>query len=262
MSLHGFVPILPRPELQPFIPGVLPTTTADALDALSKRFSQKNSGEIEISGQFEKNKSEQMERVKIDKIMDTFSDKAFDIVKPLKKSNIGKSFSAFSPVLKISNDYSIDQDMKLNSPRGGSGKWTVEQDNLLRNAVETFEGKNWKEIARCVPGGRTDVQCLHRWQKVLKPGLIKGPWTKEEDDLVIKLVAKYGGKKWSMIASALNGRLGKQCRERWYNHLDPRINKLPWTPEEDSILEAAYIYFGSKWAEIARILPGRYGLCF
>ena len=38
--------------------------------------------------------------------------------------------------------------------------------------------------------------CLHRWQKVLKPGLIKGPWMKAEDDLVCQLVAKYGVKKW------------------------------------------------------------------
>lgn len=74
-----------------------------------------------------------------------------------------------------------------------------------------------------------------RWQKVLKPGLIKGPWTEEvcvaaarqrrtflnarppipqEDATVRALVAEYGTKKWSQIASQLPGRLGKQCRER------------------------------------------------
>jgi hypothetical protein len=78
-----------------------------------------------------------------------------------------------------------------------------------------FEGKNWKKIASTAFGFRkTDVQCLHRWQKVLKPGLVKGPWLKEEDDRVIELVAKYGLKKWSLISSHLKGRLGKQCRER------------------------------------------------
>ena len=75
---------------------------------------------------------------------------------------------------------------------------------------------------------RTDVQCLHRWQKVLKPGLVKGPWTAEEDDLVRGLVAAHGTKKWSLIAQNLEGRLGKQCRERWYNHLDPAIKRTPW----------------------------------
>ena len=63
--------------------------------------------------------------------------------------------------------------------------------------------------------GRTDVQCLHRWQKVLRPGLIKGPWTKEEDDSVVQLVAQHGVTSWSFIARQLKGRLGKQCRERF-----------------------------------------------
>ena len=44
---------------------------------------------------------------------------------------------------------------------------------------------------------------------------------------------KNGPKKWSEIAKYLPGRIGKQCRERWYNHLDPNINKKGWTEEED-----------------------------
>jgi hypothetical protein len=47
---------------------------------------------------------------------------------------------------------------------------------------------------------------------------------------------KYGVKSWSFIARQLKGRLGKQCRERWYNHLNPDINKMPWTEEEDRII--------------------------
>lgn len=52
------------------------------------------------------------------------------------------------------------------------------QDETLRNAVLSHKGKNWKKIAEHVKD-RTDVQCLHRWQKVLNPELVKGPWTKE-----------------------------------------------------------------------------------
>lgn len=48
----------------------------------------------------------------------------------------------------------------------------------MKLAVEHLGPKNWKKIAEWVQG-RTDVQCLHRWQKVLNPSLIKGPWTKE-----------------------------------------------------------------------------------
>jgi hypothetical protein len=62
--------------------------------------------------------------------------------------------------------------------RSSRGKWTANEDETLRNAVQTHGGRNWKRISEFLEG-RTDVQCLHRWQKVLRPGLIKGPWTKE-----------------------------------------------------------------------------------
>jgi hypothetical protein len=55
----------------------------------------------------------------------------------------------------------------------------------------------------------------------------------QEDEKVRHLVGVYGAKKWSKIAAELPGRIGKQCRERWHNHLNPDINKKPWTEEED-----------------------------
>ena len=140
--------------------------------------------------------------------------------------------------------------------RASMGKWSEDEDQLLRQSVTEQGGKNWKKIASKLKG-RTDVQCLHRWQKVLRPGLVKGPWTAEEDMMVIELVHKHGTKKWSHIARQLNGRLGKQCRERWYNHLDPNIKKGDWTKEEDDTLIAAHTEYGNRWAAIAKRLPGR-----
>ena len=92
--------------------------------------------------------------------------------------------------------------------------WTKEEDDQLRSLVQQYGAKNWKKIASYFEL-RSDVQCLHRWQKVLNPALIKGPWTQEEDDLLAKMVIQYGPKHWSLIASALPGRIGKQCRERY-----------------------------------------------
>ena len=71
------------------------------------------------------------------------------------------------------------------------GHWTKEEDLMLSEAVKKNAGKNWKKIAESLPG-RTDVQCLHRWQKVLNPSLVKGPWTEEEDRLVLHLVQTNG----------------------------------------------------------------------
>lgn len=113
---------------------------------------------------------------------------------------------------------------------------------------------------------RKGPECMRRYSKLRgaakggaeKAGASKGPWTEEEDRKVLELVKKYGPKKWSVIAGELPGRIGKQCRERWHNHLNPNISKAPWSNEEDRIiLRHQRDGTGNKWAEIAKQLPGR-----
>ena len=54
------------------------------------------------------------------------------------------------------------------------------------------------------------------------------PWNSDEDKKVIELIEKHGPHRWNFIAENIPGRVGKQCRERWHNHLNPNVNKSAW----------------------------------
>lgn len=74
---------------------------------------------------------------------------------------------------------------------------------------------------------------------------------------MLQLVAKLGPCRWTCIADSLPGRMGKQCRERWHNHLNPRIKKINWSREEEWILYLHNKGHENKWADIAKVLDGR-----
>ena len=86
-------------------------------------------------------------------------------------------------------------------------------------------------------------------------GFVKGPWTREEDDMLVQMVQAYGTKRWSLVASNLKGRTGKQCRERWTNQLNPLINKRPWSTEEDEV-RALHTSFSFGCASARRASDG------
>ena len=140
-------------------------------------------------------------------------------------------------------------------PKNASASWNADQDEALKRLVSQHNAGNWTQIAAGLEG-KTPKECMSRWNFVLDPNVVKGPWKSEEDGRLLQLVAEIGP-KWSRIAAAMNGRNAKQCRERWVNHLDPDISKEPWSKAEEDALIAAHEKMGSKWSEMTKLLKGR-----
>jgi hypothetical protein len=79
----------------------------------------------------------------------------------------------------------------------------------------------------------------------------------EEDSTLMALVQKFGQGNWQSIASYMNGRTSRQCKERWIHYLDPTIIVKPWTKREDRLLEQKVGELGKKWKQLEMIFPGR-----
>ncbi|XP_073148309.1 transcription factor MYB105-like [Henckelia pumila] len=103
--------------------------------------------------------------------------------------------------------------------------------------------------------GTKDYSNNNNQSKVVICG--RGHWRPAEDMKLKEVVALYGPQNWNLIAQKLEGRSGKSCRLRWFNQLDPRINRRAFTEEEEERLMAAHRLYGNKWAMIARLFPGR-----
>ncbi|KAL6538992.1 hypothetical protein OROMI_025318 [Orobanche minor] len=88
--------------------------------------------------------------------------------------------------------------------------------------------------------------------------LRRGPWTLEEDNLLIQYITCHGEGKWNSLAifAGLN-RTGKSCRLRWLNYLKPDIKRGNLTPQEQIMILELHSKLGNRWSKIAQHLPGR-----
>ena len=96
-----------------------------------------------------------------------------------------------------------------------------------------------------------------RMQAIEVPKHKKNKFSKEEDKKLMAIVDKLGAKRWKVIASFIEGRSARQCRDRYTNYLKPDLVFDRWTPEEDSLLIQKYTELGPKWSTICKFFHGR-----
>ncbi|KAF3457529.1 hypothetical protein FNV43_RR02187 [Rhamnella rubrinervis] len=96
------------------------------------------------------------------------------------------------------------------------------------------------------------------WGIIEEEGWRKGPWTAEEDRLLIEYVRLHGEGRWNSVARLAGlKRNGKSCRLRWVNYLRPDLKRGQITPHEENIILELHARWGNRWSTIARSLPGR-----
>lgn len=134
-------------------------------------------------------------------------------------------------------------------------KWSKEEDNKLLDVSLQFKGKKWKEVSRFFEN-KSPIQCFQRWKEVIRPGVIKGEWTKEEDLKIIEIMIKYNESLEVFRGKEIiPGRTLKQCRERWKNVLNPNLNKDLFSIEEQYLLFKLYSVFNGRWSYFSSIFP-------
>ncbi|CAD8101468.1 unnamed protein product [Paramecium primaurelia] len=121
---------------------------------------------------------------------------------------------------------------------------------------------DWDQIGQILFNRHWKV-CRSKWIESQATSIVDHPWTREEDQVLSQLYDKYTEQnkcnKWSLIAMEMSKlcnsshvRLGKQCRERWINKLNPQVERGPWYKEDEIKLLVAVLKYGKKWSQISR----------
>lgn len=104
---------------------------------------------------------------------------------------------------------------------------------------------------------------MSRRRHSVKPGrmmistTVRKKFTEAEDRKLIALVSQYGAKRWNRIAKEMDGRSGRQCRDRFQNYLNPAIYIREWTPQEDERLIEKIKEVGPRFKTLSKFFPGR-----
>lgn len=126
---------------------------------------------------------------------------------------------------------------------------TVFLDDSESESISTLQSGS-KKITKTSPATQAKQASYKKSKRA------RNPWTPREDAKLMELMKKYG-QSWAMISSQLEGRTGKQVRDRYLNKLRPNIKLGDWSVQEDELVVKLLKEVGNRWSLIANHLPGR-----
>ena len=148
----------------------------------------------------------------------------------------------------------LKQEISKKTKQINKRKWTKQESSKLLKLVEKF-GEKWTKISGLM-NDRNPKQCIQKYLHLVKVKK-KGYWSRNEDEIVKNWVTKNGPNKWSECAKLVNGRCGKQCRERYMNFLDANLKKGKWSDTESDKMYFLMKKYLCSWAEISKNITRR-----
>ncbi|CAA0808622.1 MYB-like 102 [Striga hermonthica] len=116
------------------------------------------------------------------------------------------------------------------------GAWSEEEDEKLRAYIQRYGHWNWRLLPKFAGLSRCGKSCRLRWVNYLKPGVKRGNFTKEEEDMIIELHSQLGN-KWSAIAAKLPGRTDNEIKNFWHTRVGKSRRQSPLPADTNNTTE-------------------------
>ncbi|KAL1830290.1 hypothetical protein DCAR_0209730 [Daucus carota subsp. sativus] len=110
------------------------------------------------------------------------------------------------------------------------GPWTSDEDEALVQYINKNGPGSWRSLPKLAGLLRCGKSCRLRWTNYLRPDIKRGPFTPEDEKLVIQLHGMLGN-RWAAIATQLPGRTDNEIKNLWNTHLKKRLISKGIDPE-------------------------------